>query len=77
MTTDEAKVEGGGRKKTVILIVGLLLGEAAALVVVFMMFATEPQVARAGIEDLAPAELELERIQEIEVVNDKMPNAKR
>lgn len=77
MTTDESKLEGKGRKKTVILIVGLLLGEAVALAVVFMMFATEPQVARAGIEDLTPAELELERIQEIEVVNDKMPNAKR
>ena len=77
MASDDEKAEGNGRKKTVILIVGLLLGEAAALAVVFMMFASEPQVARAGIEDLTPAELELERIQEIEVVNDKLQNAKR
>lgn len=70
--------EGGGNKKTIIVVGGLLAAEAIVMTLAFMLFAGEPQVAAGtGIEKLSEAELEAERIVEIEVLDEKLPNAKR
>lgn len=76
-TVDVTEGSGGGKKKTIIVVAGLLAAEAVALTVAFMLFAGEPQVARAGIQEMSPAELALERIVEMEVLDEKLPNAKR
>lgn len=74
---EESGESKGGRKKTIMVVAALLAAEAVALSVAFMMFASEPQVARAGIDELSAEDLELERIVEMEVLDEKLPNAKR
>lgn len=77
---EEENVEetgGGGKKKAIIIVAALLVAEAAVLSVAFMLFAGGPKVAEAGIEAPSAAELEANRIIEIEVIDDKLPNSKR
>ncbi len=79
---DEETIEEGGtdrrsRKRTIIVVAGLLVAEAVALTVAFMLFASEPEVAKAGIAEMSPEQLEAQRIVEIEVLDDRLPNAKR
>ncbi|MFK7961691.1 MAG: hypothetical protein AB8G96_14335 [Phycisphaerales bacterium] len=77
-TTEEVETGGGSKKKTFIVVGGLLAVEAVVLALAFTLFAGEPQVAAgSGIEQLSEAELEAERIVEIEVLDEKLPNAKR
>ena len=72
--TDEGRGTG---KRTIVVVAGLLVAEAVALTVAFMLFASEPEVARAGISEMSAEEIEQERIVEVEVLDDRLPNAKR
>ena len=78
MSDEQVEQAGGGKKKTVLFVAVMLVVEAVVLIGAFMVIGSkEPDVARAGIEELSPEELERERIVEIEVIDEKLPNAKR
>lgn len=79
MADEETPKEGdakGSKMKMLILIGGLMLGEAGLLGGAMMFLGKEPEVSQAGVPDMDPEELALERIVEVLVLDGRMANAK-
>lgn len=74
---NETQPAEGGKKKTFLLVVGIVVIEAALIVGGMMMLSGGPDQSVAATGELDPEEAELQRIVEILVLEDRLPNARR
>lgn len=75
--TKDANDAGGGKKKTLLLVLGIVVIEAALIVGGMMLLSGGPRESVADAGRLDPEEAELQRIVEILVLEDRLPNARR